>query len=201
MGAFTSPVSAGRKYPLGNQLPADRDGVGMVDRQHSDRRPPDGRQADQTRPTPPEMLRPEIAARMVEGHESARLAVDARDVGPLAPITSQAGQGEVSELRLSAVLAGDDVVDWEGPRIRRLREAAVLAASRRPLPNPPVEVHWHRHGNSGRQAGSLQRLAGLGLQDGQQVCHVDIFVKLVPLDDGEGALLPLRRKEVDATVM
>src|SRR5262249_12317337 len=57
---------ARREDPLGDQLPAQLDGVGMIDRQHADRDAADRSQADQLRATPAEVLRPPVAPRIVQ---------------------------------------------------------------------------------------------------------------------------------------
>src|SRR5262249_60551392 len=111
-----------REAPLGDQLPAQLDGVGMIDRQHADRHAADRRQADQLRATPAEVLRPPVAPGIIQSDNFTCYFVETRKIWTLVPVASGTGQGQVAESRLPPVLLGEDVVDVERPRVERQRQ-------------------------------------------------------------------------------
>ena len=121
------------------RLPAEPDGLGPIDAEHANRDPADRRQPPQPRASPREMILPPVTAGVEERRELPGLLIDARYVWSFIAIAPWAGQAEVIEPRLAAVLLGDDVIDLEGQGIRRLGEPAVFADSLRPLPHAPIE--------------------------------------------------------------
>ena len=127
-----------RENTLCNQRPSELDIVRVVDVEHLNRHSSHGGQSDQTRTAPAEMIDPEIASRMEERGDLPRLPVYARKIRAFAPITSRASYRQVADLRLAAMLLGDDVVDLERPRIERLRKSAVFATSLCSLSHAPV---------------------------------------------------------------
>src|SRR5271157_974427 len=99
----------------------------MIHRENHDRRPTDGGLADQLRTIPGEMTFPPVLSWVEQPCDATGLGIDSGDVRSLVRIVMQARQCQVVERRHTAVLSGDDVVDWEWDRgIEGLGHPAVL---------------------------------------------------------------------------
>lgn len=146
----------------------------MVDIEHLNRDATDCGSSNKPRPAPAEMIVPKVATRMKEPRELTRLSVQPGKIWAFAPIAPRASDGEIVELRLAEVLLGDDVIDLECPRVRCLRETAILTSSLRSLANAPLEFNRYGHvGISGRSVGMLDCLASLRLKNGQEIPDMD----------------------------
>jgi len=80
---------------------------------------------------------------MKQVNEFARSGIDSGDVRTLRAITVRTGESEILRRGFSLMLLGDDVIDLERQRKRGLRDAAVFAASSRPLSNQPSQLTVH----------------------------------------------------------
>src|SRR5262249_42421196 len=98
-------------------------------------RPTDGRQADEHRPLPGEVLAPPVLTRVVDPSQVAGHRIDAGEVRAFVQVAVGTGQGKVRGLVGPLVLLGDAVIDqgadWQGG----LRELAVCT----PVPGPPPD--------------------------------------------------------------
>lgn len=95
----------------------------------------------QLSPVPAEVRRPIVASRMKQTHDFA--AVNAREVRALETIAVNAGESEIIEGGLSAMLPGDNVVDleWSGLEVRG--QVAIFTASLGSLPNLLDKISVH----------------------------------------------------------
>jgi hypothetical protein len=123
---------------------------------------PDGRLSDQYWPVPPEMGTPPLTSRIEESRQPATLRVDPGDVRAFVEIVVRAREGEVFVCRLTPMLFGDDVIDWESEFGDISWDLAVFATISGSFPDAPVQrcVHGLRF-----LPGLLKRKNGLGLQD------------------------------------
>jgi len=81
-----------------------------------------------------------------------------------------------------AMLTGNDVIDLEGQSVGRLGQLAVLAQPSGTDPNTLFQVARHRDEPSvSRHASALERLAGFGLHDRQDIRCLDVLVELLLL--------------------
>jgi hypothetical protein len=96
-GQRRNSSDARREDTLSDQLPAQPDGIGVVDRQHVDRHATDRRQADQLRSAPAEVLLPMITTGMVETNNLIYTFIKSSNIRTLIPVASGAGQGQVVE--------------------------------------------------------------------------------------------------------
>src|SRR5262249_44111539 len=107
---------------------ANGDGVGVVQRQHGDGRPPDGSPSHQVRSVPAEVFLPLVPPGVEEVGQLPGLGVAPRNVGSFVGVARKAGVGEVVQGSGPAVLTGDDMIDGERDcRVGRLRDTAVFA--------------------------------------------------------------------------
>lgn len=87
--------SLGRVDAFEDERLSHGDGVGVVDREHLDRRPADRRPTEQGGAISCEMVRPPIGAGVEEPDDLARERVDARDVRALAIVAGEASQAQI----------------------------------------------------------------------------------------------------------
>jgi len=135
------------KITFDDQLSPYRNGLGVIDREHSDRDKTDCGQSDQPRTAPSEMVRPMITARIIESDNLACTRIESTNVRPLVAIASRTREGEVVELGLPTVLFRDDVINVERPRVERLAELAIFAKSPGTQSNATIEFLGNGHGN------------------------------------------------------
>jgi len=82
------------------------------------------------------MLRPQLRPRIEERDNFAAFRIDPRQIRPFAEIAARAAIRQIFGVIGPAVLFGDNMIDVKpGEGQRRLRQAAILAAIARPLPD------------------------------------------------------------------
>ncbi len=100
----------------------------MVHPEYVDGRATDRRAADEDATIEPEMMAPFVPSRMIEPRHLAGRWVEAGEVRAFVDIAVVAREREVARNRASAMLAGDDMIDFERHPRPGLRQAAVFAA-------------------------------------------------------------------------
>ena len=89
--------------------------------------PPCGCQADDVSASHHEVIAPNISTRIEQGHERARIGIDAREVWSFAGVTAVTGEREAARIVRATVLPRHDMLDMErNQRCRLLRHAAKL---------------------------------------------------------------------------
>jgi hypothetical protein len=108
--------------------------VGGVHLKDVESNPPNGSTGFENRPVPPEVVVPFVSPGIEKPRQFPREGIDAREVRPFVPVAVNASQGQVSEHGWSAMLTGNDVVDFKGHREVSRGKAAVFANA---LGTPP----------------------------------------------------------------
>ena len=90
-------------------------------------RPADRCESDQDRPPPGKVLAPVILSGVKEPCRLSRVRIDPGDVRPLVIVTRKTGQRQILRSRGTAVLFGNDVVDFVAGVGVRLRHLAIFA--------------------------------------------------------------------------
>ena len=165
-----------RKHPFFHECFADREEVRIIDSEHLNRDPADGRAAGEFGRPPLEMPTPLVLPWMEQPNKFASGRISSGDVWALVPVAVKAGQGKVVDDSWSTVLPRDDVIDVKRQGISGNRQPTVLATALRPLPDL-----------GGAGPGSRMRLdrrlapkcdPGLGLHDSEQISDMQIAVEL-----------------------
>ena len=115
----------------------------MVNRQNIDRDARDLGEADQDRPLPLKVFRPDIASRVKQANKLACLMIESGQVGALVTIASQTRQSQIIDSRHATMLTRDDMIDGKCPHVSSLRHLAILASIPRALPNCSDEGRVH----------------------------------------------------------
>ena len=145
-GRDTDPLRAcgrGRKRPFLDERPAVQDAMAEIDFQHDYCCPADGRESLKDRALPAKVVGPDILSRMEQSRHLPRVRIDPRDIRTLMIVTWETGQREVLKRGRTAVLFGDDVIDFVDGVRQRLRHLAILAARRRSMPHPFSQESVH----------------------------------------------------------
>jgi len=88
-----------------------REKIRIVDSEHGNGGPPNGRPAGQRCPSPHEVVVPPVYPWMEEPNDLARVGICPGNVRTFMPITVKTRQGEIIENRLASMLTRNDVID------------------------------------------------------------------------------------------
>lgn len=105
----------------------------MIDFEHSDCGPANGRQAAQPSPAPLEVLFPHVVPWMKESRNLAGYRINTRDVWSLVRVAGKACPSEVLSSRRTVVFLRDDVIHLERQLSAVNRESTVFALPASPL--------------------------------------------------------------------
>jgi len=107
---------------------AERDRIGIVDGQNSNRGAADSSSADEDRAVPLKMAIPALESWMKEGHKFACVQINPGDVQTLVFVAMQATPGDVLQHGSPTVLLGDDVIELKRQRIGFVWQTAIVTA-------------------------------------------------------------------------
>ena len=122
---------------------ADGYQVRSVDLEDVNRRPTDGRAADQHAALIAEVVAPFVPSRMVERRDPAGGRVAAGQIRTLISIAVNTCPCKIAGHRSPAMLAGDDVLDLEGHQGVSFGEVAIFTPPAGPLPYPSMQIGIH----------------------------------------------------------
>lgn len=155
----------------------------MIFRVHvedANRRPSDGRLADNIDAAPLKVIVPTLMSRMKQLGDPTSFGIDPREVWAFVKITVNASQSQVVEIVAAAMNPRDDMLDVKcGQRRIFLSQLAILAPISGALPHVSLERRAHplRFGPS--------HLPRLPLKDGDEFVRPDVAFVLGPFLLGE----------------
>jgi hypothetical protein len=170
----------------------------VVDYEHVNRRSPDGSLADQNRTVPPKMHRPFVQTRVEEPYDPAGLDIYSREIWPLKRVAVAAASGKVRGDRRSAVLARNNVIDFERNAGVFARELTILAPLLPPSPNELLQGVIHELCS---QASFLERVACPGAHYVEDAADSSVTIEVGLILRGERTILRLERQLVHSSAV
>jgi hypothetical protein len=177
------------------QLTAETDTIQAVHLQDLHTGSADGGEPDNASPLDPEVVAPDIRARIEEACQDAGGGVKARHIGSLVAIREMTGERQVAVRITPPMLPRDNMLDVKRDEIMLLVDLTIFAAV------PRTSAHaGGRRGIHLRRRRLPEEGPRLLLEHGDHIHRVDVGLILGHFLGGDGALITLLGQERDARV-